>query len=186
MEKPENWDSTPAETGGSFDNPKAGGYVLKILDAEYGQAKNSGRNQIVITADIASGPYKGFYNELSEKINKGFFLNCYWGTDGKDTGRFKGNIESIEKSNAGFKFSFDEKTLIGKLIGANLREEEYESKGKIRTKLSIGFCCPVADVPNLKPMEPKTLSSKKPEQEQQSQSFSDGLPIPSEEYSLPF
>ena len=55
-------------------------------------------------------------------------------TDGSTNGFYKGLIASIEKSNPGYTWNFDENTLIGKKVGFIFREEEfYGQKGDVAT-----------------------------------------------------
>ena len=183
MYKPDNWETTEAKNGGEFERPSAGGHVLKIVRAVEAKAKESGRDQLNMSADIAGGEFKDYYKDLSVKLNKDCYLTAYWGLDEKSLPYFKGNIKSIEQSNNGFKFDFDENKLVGKLVGACLREEEYEDRdGNLKSSMKILFCCPIADVPNLKVPNKKELS-KGPKKT--AQFFSDGAPIPPQD-DLPF
>jgi hypothetical protein len=188
MEKPNGYDSAEAKQFKEFDRPNAGGHVFKILDVSEGRAKSSGRNQLTLTLDIARGPYTNFYDGLSSNLNKDCFLKAYWGVDGDQLPYFKGNMQMVEKCNPGFKFNFDERALIGKLIGGNLREEEYAKDGDLKTSLKIAFFCSIEDVPNQKPLDVKKLGGRPRPQaatNQNQNTFSDGVPLP-EKDDTPF
>jgi hypothetical protein len=163
MEKPSNYDSTPVQTG--FKEPPApGGHILGIVNAEYGTAKSSGNNMLTLSLDIAEGPHKNNYRELSERLGKDCYLKAYLLTDGDAVGRLKGAILAVEHSNPPFKFQWgegSEKTLIRKLVGGNLRSKEYyKNDGSIGEVLEVGYLCGVetvrAGVPALKK---KTIES---------------------------
>jgi hypothetical protein len=156
MEKPNDYDSAEGIT---FQNkPEAGPYVFKIVNAETATAKESGNEMIVLSLDIAEGPFAGFYKKISEQYGKNKYIKHYRVTS--NVPYFKGDITSIEKSNPGFAFDFDEKKLIGKVVGGNLREEEFIGNAGIASSLKIAFLFPVADVNKIKPMKPKLLPKK--------------------------
>lgn len=149
MQKPNEYDNVEAKVGGGdFPQPTAGGYVVKIVSAEEKLSKN-GKNMLVIGVDIAEGEFAGHYAELSEKFNNDAHPKMYQLTEGDHVSYFKGLVTAIEHSNNGFKFDFDEKKLIGKRLGVNLREEEYKNKdGQIKTILKIAYACSVEDARN--------------------------------------
>jgi Protein of unknown function (DUF669) len=163
MQKPENFDSAKPESFGSFNAPPAGAYILGITKAEVGTTKNSGKEKITLTLDIAEGEFKNYYGELSVKFTKDCRLQYNQLTEGNSTPYFKGMITAIEESNTGYKFNFDEKTLARKLVGAVLQECQYYSKsGELKSILKPIFLCSVATVregklkvPVVKPPENK-------------------------------
>jgi len=129
MQMPSGWGDAPAKTGGGgFVNPEEGPYIMKIRRAVACVSKSGGNNQLAIELDIAKGEFAGFYSELSNKLNKDVYPKFYQLTDGDHLPYFKGLIECVESSNAGFKFNFDENTLSGKLIGAMMVDETYTNK----------------------------------------------------------
>ena len=51
---------------------------------------------------------------------------------------FKHFINCVEESNAGYKWAWDEKSLVHKYVGVVLGEEEYQKKdGSVGTKLVV-------------------------------------------------
>lgn len=142
MEKPQGYDEAEAKTaGGDFAQPTAGGYVAKIVSAVFGVSKTQ-KKMLTIGLDIAEGEFKDHYTQLSEKFDKDAYLKIYQLTEGDNVNYFKGLVSAIEHSNQGFKFDFDEKKLIGKKLGVNLREEEYLNKDNvIKTILKVAYHC---------------------------------------------
>jgi hypothetical protein len=179
MEKPVGYDDTPAKQGGVFENPEAGGYVLGIVNAEMSKTKEAQKNMLILSLDIAEGKFKNFYRELSLKLEKDCYLKNYLVCEGDNVPFFKGAITSIEHSNTGFKFNFDEKTLVKKLVGANLREEEYiNGKGETKTILKIAYMCGVDTVKKGVPvLSVKALSGSNTKTKQ---------PDPTSTYDCPF
>ncbi len=142
MEKPQGYDEAEAKvSGGEFPQPTAGGYVAKIVSAVFGDSKK-GNKMLTVGLDIAEGDFKDHYTKLSEKFDNDAYLKIYQLTDGDHVNYFKGLINAIEHSNNGYKFNFDETTLIGKKIGVNLREEEYLNKDNVlKTILKVAYHC---------------------------------------------
>lgn len=160
MEKPNGWDDAKAATGGDFEKPAAGGYVLGIVRIEE-KPSDSGNKMITLYLDIAQGEWKNYHRELGEKLGKDCYLRYYQLTEAeKSIPFFKGMITSVEKSNPGYKWNWEPQTLRGKLVGANLREEEYTNKdGERRLGLKIAYLCSLESVPGLKVLPPKLLSA---------------------------
>jgi hypothetical protein len=142
MNKPQDWDKTEAFTG-EFKNITPGGHICKIVDA-YESTTQSGKAQLIIEFDIAAGEFKDFYKEQHERrltANaeakwQGIYRQLTGGEIGQTNPYFKGVITAIEESNKGYKWNWDEKTLVGKLFGGVFGQEEYETdKGiKLATK----------------------------------------------------
>lgn len=130
MIKPQGYDQAAAITG-DFQALPAGGYICKILKAEE-VTSQTGRPMLVLLFDIAEGEYKDFFRAQYDRI-KDSNPDAKWGgvyrqlTDGKSIGFFKGMVTSIEVSNTGYKWNWDEKTLTGKLFGGVFGREQYES-----------------------------------------------------------
>lgn len=159
MEKPNDYDQAEAKKqGGDFPQPPVGGHILKVVKAEEGKS-SKGRPMLTLFLDIAEGEFANHYTELSEKLDKDAYLRQYQLLDGDAVPYFKGMVELFEFCNQGFKFNFDEKTLVGKKIGANLREEEYRDKeNNVKTGLKIGYFASIEEVRSgLEPMKKKTL-----------------------------
>jgi hypothetical protein len=143
MLKPEGFDTTEAKQGGQGDKPPAGAYVMKIIGAKEEISKTN-RPMLVLALDIAEGPHAGNFLKLHDFL-KGRNAESRWPciyrrcTDGGQTAFFKGDIKAIEESNQGFVFNFDERTLIGKVVGCMLGEKETDATGK--TILEPRFLC---------------------------------------------
>lgn len=161
MQKPNEYDQTQGQVAGAdFPKVPAGGYVLGIVSAEETRSKK-GNAMLHLRLDIAEGEFRRFYTKLSEKLEKDIYLDFYQLIDGESLPFFKGAIETIEKSNPGFRFNFDEKTLVNKKVGANIREEEYEKNGDVKTSLKIAHLATVEDVKKgLEVLPKKTIAGK--------------------------
>jgi hypothetical protein len=177
MQKPVGYDQAQAQQFSGGDRLAAGPYVLGIVKAEEATSK-SGRPMIVFSLDIADGPNKNYYKQLGERLQKDCYLKHRRVTDGDQVNYFKGDIKAIEESNPGYTFNFDERTLTRKLVGANLREEEYASGGDIKTSLKIAFLCPAQYVRDgkIKPLECKRIEQRSYASSQQSFAPTDDLP----------
>ena len=139
MKQINNFENVQATTG-EFNKLPAGGYICRITladDLPFDASTNKG-DYLKIEYDIAVGDFKNYYKEQFDKFGKfwgGTFFRSY---KEKALGMFKHFIECVEKSNAGFVWSWDEKTLMGKVIGLVLAEEEYEkSDGSVGVRLYV-------------------------------------------------
>ena len=101
---------------------------------------------IAVGFDIdEGGEYDGFYRQLYQ-ARRAQSPNARWGgvirfmlygKDGVSTnGFFKGFIGSVEESNPGYRWDWDERGMAGKKVGLIFREEEYRAQdGEIRTSV---------------------------------------------------
>jgi hypothetical protein len=146
MKKPDGYDQSEAKDG-VFKRPSAGPCILGVTNATTQKNKNQ-EQQLVLFLDIAEGEFKNFYRQQGERFNKKQYLRFYQNTEGKSLPHFKGIVLAFEESNQGFKFDFDESTLVKRRIGANLREEEYvrTKDGAIGTNLRVAYLCSVRSV----------------------------------------
>lgn len=143
MNKPNDYDSVTPMTN-DYKKVPAGAYKLGIVSAEITTTKNSNREMITLHLDIADGEFKNYYRELSTKLNKPCYLRYNQLTDGNSTPFFKGMVTSIEKSNQGYVFNFDEKTLARKFVGGMLQEKcDYNKNGELKHFLQVAFLCSV-------------------------------------------
>lgn len=133
---------------GEFQRLTAGGYICRITKVEDKPEKE----YLYIEYDIAKGDFAGYYQELFDNRNfwGGRFYKSY-----KETAlpMFKRFCSAVSKSNNGYAFdgetNADESTLVGKLIGLVLCEEEYYGNdGNIRTRLYVDRECAVEDIAN--------------------------------------
>ena len=128
-----------AQKASGASNVPAGGYVGKIISAKI--AEYSWGDRLEIAFDITDGEYAGFFdkqfkaNTANDKKWKGVLR--YWlpKEDGSENDEWtkrslKGMVTSFERSNPGYNFDWNEKSLSGKLVGVLYRNEEWEYEGK--------------------------------------------------------
>lgn len=168
---PDGYSEAPAVIGGEFPKLPAGGYVCRVVKAQFGQSK-SGLDMLTLAIDIADGGYKDYFRKAFDRAvtyRKDAKWPCqyYQLTGGESVGRFKGLVQSFEESNDGFivAFPFDETLLSGKLIGGVFREEEYISQrtGKSAMSIKCYSLQPVEGITEVPPPQPKML--EKPQDE---------------------
>ncbi len=124
-----------------------------------------------IAFDIAEGEHEGYYKRRFESKKQSNpdakWPGMYYQAAKQDDLRyFKGFITSIEASNPGFKWNWDEKKLVGKLFGGIFGEEEYEkTDGSIGTIVKCRFVRSVDairegkfKVPEKKRLQPSSLN----------------------------
>lgn len=167
MEKLENYDNVTPITG-EFERLEAGGYICKIVNAKEETSK-SGKRMLVIAIDIAEGDKKDFFrNRFTENANPdkkwpagGVYRQMLEGD--KAVGYLKGLMTSLEASNTGFKWDWDEKKLKDLKCGAIFGEEEYEKlDGSVGTTTKVKFIRTVKAIQdgNFKVPELKKLPQK--------------------------
>ena len=123
---------------------------------------------LVINFDIAEGDYKNFYREQYDKQKdnkkwKGTYrLNCPKDNgnekDEKAKKKFKTFIHHIEKSNQGYQWGWEEKTLKGKIFGGIFGEKEYEIEGNTGFFTTIRYTCEAKAAVNAPIPKPILLS----------------------------
>lgn len=134
MKKINNWENIQEFT--TFKRLKPSGYICKILKVE----DHPDKEYLKIYFDINRGEDKGYFKSQFEKDtckerkwpNAGTFIRSY-----KDSAAsmFKGFINAIEKSNKGYQWNFDEKTLVNKVVGLIIADEQYQNqKGQVRVR----------------------------------------------------
>ena len=163
MQKPSDWDTTPAITGEYIPLPP-GGYECRIVKVQKGESK-SGAEMLTIAFDIESGPYMGYYRKQYEG-RKASNADAKWGgmyyqlTAGDHQGRFKGMLQNIEKSNPGYTWDWNEQSLVGKLFGGKFREEEYIYNGKIYTSTKCIGILPIDGIEAIAVPEKKCIEQE--------------------------
>lgn len=164
MNKPANWDSVEAITG-EYKKLPAGGYVCSIVRAECTKSKN-GKEMLKLAIDIAEGKYKDFYlnqylQEQERNKEQAKWRGSYYQlTEGDSMGRFKGMLLNIEKSNPGYSWNWNEKSLEGKLFGGVFREEEYINRnGGLSTAVKLISIRPVEGITEIEPPAKKVLEN---------------------------
>lgn len=114
-------------------------YVCKIINAEV--QGNTYGEQLCIVFDIAEGAHTGFFKQefnastFENKKYKGvlrLWLPKHDGSENDEISKrvLKGMVTAVEKSNPGYKWGWEEKTLVGRYIGILFRNEEWDYQGK--------------------------------------------------------
>ena len=137
IRKPQNWENVQVMT----DRAKlpVGAYVCKVK--QVGIQRNDYGEQLAILFDIAEGEHKDFYarefqqNQNQDKKWKGVIRVWLPKDDGsekdeKTKSLFKGMCTAFEDSNPGYKWNWDESSLVNKTVGILYRNEEWEYNGK--------------------------------------------------------
>lgn len=187
MKAPKGYNDAKAQEGG-YERPKAGGYIMKCVGVEVITSRK-GNPMLILDLDICQGQFKDHYKKLYDRFPAGNWpLRYYQLLTEEQAGRYKGVVESFAKSNQGFpigKFAgddHDEKAFIGQMVGAVMREEEYEKKdGTIGSNLKIFFLCSTERIEkgNFKAPEKKTITGTSSGDERT-------VPPPSDADCLPF
>ena len=151
MKRIENYETVQASSG-EFARPTAGGYICKIIDVEDVpmDSKEKGKGDyLIIEYDIADGEFKGYYKEQFDKWGGNWYASFIRSYKEKALGMLKHFTNCIEQSNAGYAWDWNEKGLIGKVVGLVLGEEEYKnSMGEIKTKLVVSQIKTVEEIKN--------------------------------------
>lgn len=162
------------QESGSFEKLPVGGYIIKILAVDDVPEKE----YLKIFFDINDGEKKGFFQKAfkedtrAEKKwpNAGSFIRSY---KEKTLPMFKGFTNAIENSNKGYKWNFDEKSLVNKVVGVVIGEEQYlNQKGQVRTRTYVSAVRSVDTikkgeftVPELKKLDATKVSSNQTKQD---------------------
>ena len=144
-----NYENVQASTG-EFARPTAGGYICKIVDVEDVPMNEQGKGDYLrIEYDIADGDFKGYYKEQFDRWGGNWNASFIRSYKEKALGMLKHFTNCVEQSNAGYEWDFNEKGLIGKVVGLVLGEEEYKNNaGEIKTKLVVNQVKTVEDIKN--------------------------------------
>lgn len=127
-----NWNNIEAQGNEEYKRLVPGGYVCRITKVE----DHADKNYLYIEFDIAEGEYTGYGSSCLER--NGFTpLRMYRSYSDKAAGMFKGFIQNIEASNSNYHWEWKEQTLVGRLIGIVLGEEEYKKQdGSVGTRFN--------------------------------------------------
>lgn len=167
MEKLKGYDEAQAITG-EYERLEAGGYICKIKNAKEEKSK-SGKRMLVIALDILEGDKKDFFKKRFDEDTRAekkwpagaVYRQMLEGE--KAAGFLKGLMTSLEASNEGFKWDWDEKKLANLKCGAIFGEEEYEKlDGSVGTSTKVKFIRTVKSIEegNFKIPEIKKLPQK--------------------------
>lgn len=164
----------------------AGGYICKFTKVEDVPKKE----YLYIEFDVAKGDYAGYYASLQESF--GFWGGrCYRSYKESALPMFKRFCSAVTKSNNGFVFdgetNADEQTLVGKLVGIVLGEEEYVGNdGNVKTRLYVYKECSVDDIANGNFKVP-ALKKLKEEEKENASGTPDFMEVPKDSADdLPF
>ena len=151
ISKPKNWDNTEAAPFG-FKRVKPDGYILKVIHAGDILTPKTKKPAIVIYCDIAQGEFKGYYQELTNRLGYMIALDKMQLITEDETNLkyYKRFVQFFEECNQGFKFDFRPPSLVGKFIGGVVGEEEYlcNKDHVIKIKLKIQYLCPISTIVN--------------------------------------
>lgn len=137
IRKPNNWENVQEFS----ERPKLplGAYVCKVKQVRV-QDTNYGP-QLCLLFDITEGEYTGFFqkdfnaNVNEDKKWRGLLRVWLPLDDGSEKDEItkrnlKGLVTSIEKSNPGYVWNWNETSLPGKTVGILFRNEEWDYKGQ--------------------------------------------------------
>lgn len=156
---------TPAT--GETEQLPAGGYVLTITECTDDEANE----RLQVEYDIAEGEHKGFYAGVYDRTGywRGKTIKSY-----KEKARrfFEAFLQAVEASNPGYVWDWKPESLIGKTVGAVLREEEYigtdreTGKQVVRVRITPDHFKSAEDIRkgNFKVREKKLLSKEQRDQ----------------------
>ena len=113
---------------GELKRLPAGPQICKIIEV----VDKPDQEYLDVYFDISEGEFKGYFTALFENTSKNY---------GRITRSYKPNalpffkqfITAVEKSNPGYKWIWDEKSLTNKTCVVNFREEEYLVDGSVKT-----------------------------------------------------
>lgn len=144
MQKPSNWDSVQANTG-DYESLKLGGHEVVIKNAfEY--TGMTGTTSLRVEVDIdGNDEQKGFYQKQfdsnpnsDKKWSPASTKYISLKQDDTCVAMFKGFTTCVEKSNPGYTWDWNEKSLIGKkLCGVYGLEEFQDQEGKTRVATKL-------------------------------------------------
>ena len=137
IRKPNNWNEVQEFT----DRQKlpVGAYVSKIKQVRI--QDNSYGSQLAMLFDISEGEYTGYFkdefdaNTNEDKKWRGVLRVWLPKDDGSEKDEmtkrsFKGMVTAFENSNLGYKWDWNENSLVGKTVGILFRNEEWDYNGK--------------------------------------------------------
>ena len=137
MEPIKDFDKVEAKGMDDFRGLPIGAYECVIKDARLNHNEETGKNTLKISIDIASGEYKDYFlkaYETDTRIDRKWNNNAirYIAYEGDNVSYFKGFITTVENSNVGYKWNWEESTLKGKKVCGVFQYEEYEKQDGTR------------------------------------------------------
>ena len=137
MEPIKDFDKVEAKGMDDFRGLPIGAYECVIKDARLNHNEETGKNTLKISIDIASGEYKDYFlkaYETDTRVDRKWNNNAirYIAYEGDNVAFFKGFITTVENSNVGYKWNWEESTLRDKKIVGVFQYEEYEKQDGTR------------------------------------------------------
>jgi len=145
LKKPNDWDKVEGIEYGDYEQLEIGGHEVVIKNA-YEYTGQTGNTSLKIEEDIAGNDKQaGFYQKqydnnmsVDRKWPNGACKYISLKEDENCVALFKGFTTAVENSNPGYKWNFDEKTLIGKKLCGVFALEEFEKQdGTIGTAVRL-------------------------------------------------
>ena len=133
MEPIKDFDKVEAKGMDDFRGLPIGAYECVIMDARVNHNEQSGKDTFKVSVDIASGEFKDYFRKMYEndtRIDRKWNNNAvkYLSYTGDNVAYFKGFITTVENSNVGYKWDWDETKLKGKKVCGVFQYEEYEKQ----------------------------------------------------------
>lgn len=133
MEIIKDFDKIEAKGMDDFRGLPIGAYECVIMDARVNHNEQSGKDTFKVSVDIASGEYKDYFQKMYDndtRIDRKWNNNAvrYLAFNGDNVAYFKGFITTVENSNIGYQWDWDETKLKGKKICGVFQYEEYEKQ----------------------------------------------------------
>ena len=133
MEIIKDFDKVEPKGMDDFKALPIGAYECVIKDARVNENPETGKRTFKVSVDIAKGEYQDYFLKRytnNTNADKKWDNNAvrYLGFEGDSVAFFKGFITSVENSNPGYKWNWDETTLKGKKICGVFQYEEYEKQ----------------------------------------------------------
>ena len=133
MEIIKDFDKVEAKGMDDFRGLPIGAYECVIMDARVNHNEQSGKDTFKVSVDIASGEFKDYFRKMYEndtRIDRKWNNNAvkYLSYTGDNVAFFKGFIKTIENSNIGYIWDWDETKLKGKKVCGVFQYEEYEKQ----------------------------------------------------------
>ena len=137
MEIIKDFDKIEAKGMDDFRGLPIGAYECVIMDARVNHNEQSGKDTFKVSVDIASGEFKDYFRKMYEndtRIDRKWNNNAirYLAYKGDNVAFFKGFIKTIENSNVGYTWDWDETKLKGKKVCGVFQYEEYEKQDGTR------------------------------------------------------
>lgn len=170
MEKMNDYETTEAFTG-EYEKLKLGGQICEIRGARIEKSQNQ-NDMLVVAFDIAEGENRGYFKRRFDEATKRSGADAKWpnngihrillkDSEGKCNKYFKGFITSVEASNKGYTWDWNEEGLKGKRFGGIFGREQYEANdGNLKFATKLRWIRSVDKVKNAEIPEDKLLSKK--------------------------